>query len=63
MLHQLMLSASIAGCIAAAVVSHPLPDDRNDDAPFVVVLGIAQDGGVPHAGCDKDCCVAAWNDS
>ncbi|MCA3009449.1 MAG: hypothetical protein INH34_13835 [Phycisphaerales bacterium] len=25
----------------------------------VVVLGIAQDGGVPHFGCDKWCCEAA----
>src|ERR1051326_1128343 len=24
--------------------------------PFVVVLGIAQDGGYPQAGCDKECC-------
>ena len=25
-------------------------------SPFVVVLGIAQDGGVPQAGCRADCC-------
>ncbi len=24
------------------------------------MLGIAQDGGVPHAGCDRDCCKNAW---
>lgn len=24
--------------------------------PFVVVLGIAQDGGYPQAGCNKECC-------
>ena len=24
--------------------------------PYVVVLGIAQDGGYPHAGCKKACC-------
>lgn len=33
-----------------------------NDQPFVVVLGIAQDGGVPHAGCGKPCCAAAWDD-
>jgi pyrroloquinoline quinone biosynthesis protein B len=30
--------------------------------PFVVVLGIAQDGGRPQAGCDRTCCAAAWAD-
>ncbi|MES2678972.1 MAG: MBL fold metallo-hydrolase [Bacteroidota bacterium] len=29
-------------------------------APFVLVLGVAQDGGYPHAGCEKECCSAAW---
>jgi pyrroloquinoline quinone biosynthesis protein B len=27
------------------------------------VLGIAQDGGYPQAGCRRDCCAAAWRDS
>lgn len=32
--------------------------------PYVLVLGVAQDGGYPHLGCDKECCKAAWkNDS
>ena len=31
-----------------------------DKGPFVVVLGIAQDGGYPHAGCRKPCCARAW---
>ena len=31
---------------------------------FVQILGIAQDGGYPHAGCTKKCCSMAWqNDS
>ncbi len=29
-------------------------------APFVVVLGIAQDAGYPQAGCRKDCCREAF---
>lgn len=29
--------------------------------PFVVVLGIVQDGGFPHAGCFKECCIKAYN--
>jgi len=27
---------------------------------MVIVLGVAQDGGIPHAGCDQDCCKNAW---
>ena len=30
------------------------------DRPYVVVLGIAQDGGAPHAGCEKSCCIGLW---
>lgn len=29
--------------------------------PGVIVLGIAQDGGYPHAGCSKECCDYAWS--
>jgi len=32
------------------------------EEPYVVVLGIAQDGGAPHAGCQKNCCIDRWND-
>ncbi|MCY7409057.1 MAG: hypothetical protein LH473_02200 [Chitinophagales bacterium] len=28
---------------------------------YIQLLGIAQDGGYPHAGCMKSCCTAAWN--
>ncbi len=28
--------------------------------PFVTILGVAQDGGYPHAGCKRACCQAAW---
>lgn len=29
-------------------------------APYLIVLGIAQDAGYPQAGCQKDCCQAVW---
>lgn len=30
----------------------------------MIVLGVAQDGGYPHIGCQKECCTRAWkNDS
>jgi pyrroloquinoline quinone biosynthesis protein B len=30
---------------------------RGNQSPFLVILGIAQDGGYPHAGCKKECCM------
>ncbi len=29
-------------------------------SPYVIVLGVAQDGGYPHIGCKKTCCTKAW---
>lgn len=45
-------TATVANC----KVSTESPD------PYVVVLGVAQDAGFPQAGCNKDCCKAAWAD-
>ncbi len=30
--------------------------------PYAVVLGVAQDGGAPHAGCRRECCRRRWGD-
>lgn len=27
---------------------------------YIIVLGVAQDGGYPHMGCQKECCAKAW---
>jgi pyrroloquinoline quinone biosynthesis protein B len=36
----------------------------NAQSPYVMVLGVAQDGGYPHLGCEKECCNKVWkNDS
>ena len=32
------------------------------DAPYIVVLGVAQDAGYPQAACRRNCCDSAWND-
>jgi len=57
------LLAAAAGCAHAPASSSGSHDQLHDNSqPFVVVLGIAQDGGVPHAGCDKSCCADAWKD-
>jgi pyrroloquinoline quinone biosynthesis protein B len=35
-----------------------------NETPYVIVLGVAQDGGYPHLGCEKECCNRVWkNDS
>jgi Metal-dependent hydrolases of the beta-lactamase superfamily I len=33
---------------------------NSTNLPYVVVLGIAQDGGLPHAGCLNNCCKSLW---
>lgn len=38
------------------------PAPAGDSAPYVIVLGITQDGGLPQAGCDRECCRKAWGD-
>ncbi len=42
---KILLFLSIAAC------APPPPT-----APYLLLLGIAQDGGYPHAGCQRDCC-------
>ncbi len=32
------------------------------DSPQLIVLGVAQDGGFPQAGCQRECCREVWND-
>jgi pyrroloquinoline quinone biosynthesis protein B len=49
--HLLVIALFLTACATT-----PPPDD----APYVVVLGIAQDGGYPHAGCNRDDCADAW---
>jgi pyrroloquinoline quinone biosynthesis protein B len=29
---------------------------------YTILLGLAQDGGHPQAGCERECCAAAWAD-
>ncbi len=31
-----------------------------NDSPFLIILGIAQDGGAPQAGCKNLCCKDKW---
>ena len=43
-------------------LSIPVIGAQEIPTPYVVVLGIAQDGGYPQAGCTKACCSIAWKD-
>ena len=36
-----------------SIISFSQSDDRSD---YIQVLGIVQDAGYPHIGCEKDCC-------
>lgn len=38
----------------------PPSDVLPADSPYLIILGVAQDGGYPHIGCMKECCAAAW---
>lgn len=44
----------ITACVA------PRPSSPALAGISLVVLGVAQDGGYPHAGCRRDCCRQAW---
>ena len=43
--------------VFAACATTPPPG-----TPYVEVLGIAQDGGYPQAGCERPDCIDAWRD-
>ena len=42
--------------------TQPPESDPPRTTPYLVVLGIAQDAGYPHAGCRRACCMTAWDD-
>jgi pyrroloquinoline quinone biosynthesis protein B len=48
--------------VGSAAAGSGAPPDPPPASPYAVVLGIAQDGGVPHAGCRQELCVRARRD-
>lgn len=56
------LNLARAVAVAAAVQGADVPG-TDAPPPYVVVLGIAQDGGAPHAGCAASCCAGRWHDA
>jgi len=55
-----MLLIAVALLAAAGTLNIATGQTENGN-PYVVVLGIAQDGGYPQAGCKKDCCKDVWD--
>lgn len=47
--------AVVVMCCLVSLLSY----GKEDDKPYLIVLGVAQDGGYPHAGCEKVCCAKA----
>ena len=61
--HGCLVLGVLAGFVLSAQ-EPPLgePGEQPKDAPFLLILGIAQDAGFPQAACKKKCCRAAWGD-
>jgi pyrroloquinoline quinone biosynthesis protein B len=56
-------SVALLGVAGTQGAQSRIPSGDSGSEPFVVVLGIAQDGGYPQSGCSKECCRRAWNDA
>ncbi len=52
------LGLSVASCRAPSAPHQP----ARPESPYALVLGTAQDGGIPHIGCDQPACRAARAD-
>ena len=46
--------------IKLLIIFYFLSNAFSNEDPYILVLGIAQDGGYPHAGCVKKCCEMLW---
>jgi len=56
-----MQKHTILSFVLAALLALPAGlRTQEPEEPYLVVLGIAQDGGYPQAGCNQACCRPAW---
>jgi pyrroloquinoline quinone biosynthesis protein B len=58
--HVINASLVFAALIVAAPPAHSAAAAQR---PYVLVLGTAQDGGVPQAGCRKSCCTSGRHEA
>ena len=49
--------------LVALLLLHYCAVAQSQGRGAILVLGVAQDGGYPHAGCEKECCKQAWKDA
>lgn len=57
---MLLFSTFLLQWLLIIITFEPDPASGVSVRPYMLVLGIAQDGGHPHAGCLLDCCVSVW---
>ncbi|NOY07098.1 MAG: hypothetical protein GXO82_10810, partial [Chlorobi bacterium] len=62
MTKAILIFVFAGAALLAAGVGSTLLRSEAEQAPFVVLLGVAQDGGYPQAGCRKECCASVWRD-
>jgi pyrroloquinoline quinone biosynthesis protein B len=55
---RIALAALAVTMVACLAVGPRAARAARSERPYVVVLGIAQDGGLPQAGCRKRCCTS-----
>ena len=62
LLPALLVHLGLLGAAAQPEGTMNQSEPARPKAPYLVVLGTAQDGGYPQTGCKKACCAPAWRD-
>lgn len=57
-----MALCALAMLMACGGGGSPAATETEPTQPYLTVLGVAQDGGSPHIGCENECCRHLWND-
>src|SRR5690242_10590642 len=60
MFHRRSLAAIV---VAIVLVTPAFARSAMPERPYVLVLGIAQDGGIPQAGCTQSCCAGGRHEN
>ena len=57
-----VLAGMLGGCTPRSGPASPASEPGSGDGPYLLILGTAQDGGLPHAACSCPRCAAARTD-